>query len=81
MRLQPTRPIRKARKYSSTCSVASRLRGSRTSSTRPPSILHPFAMRTMPPVATTTSGSSMIGRATRRRASSSRIASASIAQT
>jgi hypothetical protein len=38
-------------------------------------------MRTMPPVATTRSGSSTIGLATRRSASSSSSASASIAQT
>ena len=77
---QPVRPIRNARRYSTTWMRTSHCRGIRTSTTRPPMTLQPFAMRITPPQAATRSGSSPNGFATDSRASGSSRESASTMQ-
>jgi hypothetical protein len=74
------RPTRNARKYSTICITASRLRGRWNSSIRPLTIVAPLARRTIPAAATRTSGSSITGLTIRTSESFSRIASASTAQ-
>src|SRR4051812_10990800 len=78
---QPTRPSRNERRYSTTWILASHDVGMRDSTILPRCIVEPFAARTVPPVATTRSGSSTKGLATCRSASSSSTASASVTHT
>jgi hypothetical protein len=78
---QPARPIMNARRYSTTCTRDSQVRGIRTSVTRPWVTVEPLAMRMTPPAATTWSGWSAKGRETCSRESGSRMESASTMQT
>ena len=77
----PVRPIRNARRYSTTWIRASQVPGIRTSTIRPPTIVQPLAARTTPPVATTRSGSSANGLLTVISASGSSTESASTMHT
>jgi len=78
---QPERPIRNARRYSTTWMRGNHVRGIRTSTMRPPETVQPLAARTTPPVATTRSGSSANGLLTVIRASGSSTESASTMHT
>jgi hypothetical protein len=78
--LQPTRPVRKARRYSTTWKMGSGRAGTATWTTRPSRTSQPFAIRTMPPEAIVSFGFSMNGFTTRSSALSSMIESASIEQ-
>src|ERR1043166_178593 len=79
-RFQPSRPNRNARRYSTTWTPGSRLRGTRASVTWPCLTTHPFATRTVPPTAAMRRPSRK-GRVSRSRASGSISVSASTAIT
>ena len=70
----------KARKYSTTCTPATKVRGARGSVTRPVAMVEPLAMRIVPPAART-SWWLRKGRASRCSASASTMVSASMTQT
>ena len=75
--VHPVRAPKNARKYSTSWNMASLDRGSAVAVTRPCATWQPLAIRTVPPVATVRSGSSMNGSAAWASASCSRIESAS----
>ena len=77
----PERPIRNARRYSTTAIRLSHRRGIRSEVTRPRSTREPLATRTTPPAATTRPGLSANGRATLSSACGSSSESASTMQT
>src|SRR5439155_1010047 len=79
-RFQPSRPNRKARRYSTTCTPGRNRPGTRASITRPSFTVHPFATRTVPPTAAMWRPSRN-GRVRRNSASGSISVSASTAMT
>jgi len=77
---QPSRPKRKARRYSTTWNRAQMFFGSPTLVRKPPLTVQPLATRTVPPAATTV-GSRRKGSVTLARLSRCRIESASTPHT
>ena len=74
---QASRPIRNARRYSTTCTTSMPFLGSSTCCSRPPLTPEAFNTRTMPPAPITCFGSLSTGTMMRNRASGSNTESAS----